>query len=320
MKLQLRSPGETERPVGVLLMTFGTAPTLDDVPAYLASVRGGRPVQEELVVEFRRRFQRVGGSPLIGITHQQAQALELMLNTVGDGARYIVLAGFQHAQPRIEQALQQLAQAGARRIVGIVLSPQCSPTIMAGYLQAMEAARPTLPPDTRVQPVGSWHNEPELLGALAARVGRALEGLTAAKRQASHVLFTAHSLPQHVAEGEPAYIQALHDTARWVAQLAGLGPGEWSFAYQSAGHTREEWLKPDIVDVLPALRDAGCRFVLVAPVQFVADHLEVLYDIDVAAREQAEERGIALARTESLNTDPGFIRALAAVVRRELRR
>jgi ferrochelatase len=159
-----------------------------------------------------------------------------------------------------------------------------------------------------------WHMQPLFLRAVAERIREALEKFPPEERDEVQVLLSAHSMPKRVVEAEPAYIDSLTETAAAVAILAGLPKERWRFCYQSAGHTREEWLKPDFTDVMPQLRDAGTRHVLVAPVQFLADHLEVLYDIDIAARQQAEEAGVKFARIESLNTSPIFIKALAEVV------
>jgi ferrochelatase len=323
---------------GVLLMTFGSPVTLDDVPRYLSSVRGGRPVADELVAEFQRRYRRIGGSPLLAITQAQAAALEARLNEVGDGsdgARYRVAVGMRHAPPFIADALGDLAAAGARRIAAIILSPQYSPIIMGGYLRAVDAARALLPAGTEVAVAGAWHLEPAFLGALAQRVLEALAKLPRAGRERVPVILTAHSLPRSVVDREPEYVEQLFETVEAVARLAGLDGDEaptsrsslagelprgarWRFAYQSAGHTPEEWLKPDLKELLPGLQAAGYQDVLVVPVQFVADHLEILYDIDVAAREEAEEAGLTFHRIESLNCSPLFVDALASVARRTL--
>lgn len=304
---------------GVLLMSFGTAETLDQVPAYLAHVRGGHPAPEELAAEFRRRFQLVGGSPLTRITREQATALQGALNTkTEEGEGYRVCVGMRHAPPFIAEGLEELARAGARRIVAIVLSPQYSSGVMGGYLRAVDAARDSLPAGVTLTVAGPWYDVPAFTEALARRVQEGLTRFEAHERAGLPVVFTGHSLPRRVAESEPGYLDQLRETARSVAGRAGLAPDQWRFAYQSAGHTREQWLAPDLVDVLPVLRAAGHRKVLVAPVQFVADHLEVLYDIDMAAREQGLAIGMELQRIESLNTMPTFIQALASVVRREL--
>jgi len=312
---------QSQSPVGVLLMTFGTAETLADVPAYLSSVRGGRPVPEDLVVEMQRRFSLVGGSPLPRITREQAAALEECLNRPDRSARdsrqprFRVAVGMRHAPPFIKDGLADLIGAGAQRVIGLILSPQYSTVIMGGYLRALESARAEHP-DVQVSVVHSWHDEPAFLDALAQRVQEALGRMDPVDRSQVQLFFTAHSLPRSVADGEPAYIQQLQDTAEWIAERTGLSRERWQFAYQSAGHTPDPWLTPDIKDLFPALAEAGHRRALVVPVQFLADHLEVLYDIDIAASQQAAEAGIELDRTESLNTMPLFIEAMAGVVER----
>ncbi len=331
-----------QTPVGVLLMSFGTAASLDDVPAYLANVRGGKAAPEDLIAEFQRRFARIGGSPLTRITQEQAAALELVLNkepvhnpsalrspkpprgysdqppTREPRSGYIVRVGMRHAPPFIADGLRELAGAGARAVVAVILSPQYSDVIMGGYLRAVAAASEPLG-GVDVAVAGAWQDVDAFLDGLALRLSSALDRLDPDERGQVPVLFTAHSLPRSVADGEPGYIQQLVDTASAVAARAGLSPERWRFAYQSAGHTREEWLTPDLKDLFPGLRADGHRTVVIAPVQFLADHLEILYDIDVAAREEAESVGMSLVRTEMLNCDPTLIRALAVVVARERR-
>ncbi len=306
---------------GVLLMTYGSPATLDDVPAYLASVRGGQPAPEELVREFQRRYRVIGGSPLLQITQQQAAAVEMVLNaTATPGVRYVAGVGMRHAPPFIGEGLAGLVTAGARRIATIILSPQYSPALMGGYHRAVEAALERLPRDIQIHAVGAWHFHPDFLGALADRVREAIDRLPAPVRQTAPILLTAHSLPKAVIDREPGYLQQLQQTVRAVVDLVGLDSGRWLFAYQSAGHTPAEWLKPDLKDLLPQLRQAGHTHVLVVPVQFVADHLETLYDLDVAARAEAEHAGLVFSRIEALNCAPRFIAALADIARRAFER
>ena len=305
-------------PLGVLLMTYGSAGNANEVEGYLRSVRGGKAPDPELVAEFTRRYEVVGWSPLIRITHAQAAALQQRLNADAGAERYLVEAAMLHSEPRVGQVVDRLVEAGAERLLGVVLSPQYSPIIMGGYGRALQAAAaaagvdPGVDPD-RVRVAGAWHDLPAFLDALAERVRQALARLP----DDVPVIFTAHSLPKRVVDQEPGYIDQLKETAEALAKRAGLDSERWQWAYQSAGHTPEEWLKPDLKDLLPGLRTAGHQDVLVAPVQFLADHLEILYDLDVAAREEAEAAGIGYNRIELLNTDPAFIRSLAEVVRRE---
>lgn len=294
---------------GVLLMTYGSPSSLDDVPRYLTAVRGGRAPDPELVAEFTRRYRVIGGSPLVEITTAQADALAARL-----GGRAVVRAGMRFSEPSIERALADLAGEGIDRVVGIILSPQYSPLIMGGYHRAVEAAqRAQGDRAPLVEIAGAWYGEPAFVAALAERILEALGRIPAAERATVPVLLTAHSLPRRVADEEPDYLAQLTETAVAVADRAGLDAKRWQFCWQSAGHEPGEWMKPDFADLMPALRKAGHRSVLVAPVQFLADHLEILYDIDVGARDQAEEVGLRYSRIRSLNTSPRFIDALASV-------
>jgi ferrochelatase len=266
----------------------------------------------ELVDEFTRRYQLIGGSPLIDITTRQAAALSDVLG-------WPVEIGMRFSEPTIPGALAALAGAGVGRVAAIILSPQYSPLLMRGYAEAVDAAATGLgdaAPRTTV--AGAWHEEPMFIDALGCRVVDALSRRPTADRMATHVLMTAHSLPKRVADQEPGYIAQLRATALAVAARAGLADDQWTFCWQSAGHEPGEWMTPDFADLMPKLAAEGYRSVLVAPVQFLADHLEILYDIDVAARQQAKVHGLAFERIASLNVAAPLVDALAAVARRTL--
>jgi ferrochelatase len=302
-----------ERP-GALLMTYGSPASLEreDVHAYLARVRRGREPDEELVDEFSRRYRVIGGSPLVEITRRQAAAL-------ADSLGWPVEVGMRFSEPSILAGLSALAESGVARVAAIVLSPQYSPLLMNGYVTAVEAARTILgdaAPSVTI--AGAWHEEPPFIGALARRVTEALDRLPPIEREAVAVLMTAHSLPRHVADREPDYLAELRATAVAVAARTGLSDQAWSFCWQSAGHEPGEWMKPDFADLMPQIAAAGGRSVLVVPVQFLADHLEILYDVDIGAREQAERCGLAFHRIESLNLDRGLVETLDTVARRTL--
>jgi len=284
---------------GVILMTYGAPAGDEDVAAYLGRVRGREPTPE-LVLEMRRRYRLIGGSPLVEITCAQAEALSRAL-----GSEFRVTAGMRFSAPAIETEVGALVAEGATRIVGVPMSPQWSDRLMAGYERALV--------DSSSVPVAiarSWWCAPFFVAALAAAVRDSLSELAGASPA---IVLTAHSLPRRVFEAEPGYVDELKQTARAVAEKARLE--QWSFAYQSAGHTAEEWLRPDLVDLFPSLAAEGVTDVLVAPVQFLADHLEVLYDLDIAAAAQAREAGLRYHRIAMPNTRPDFIQALAAIVR-----
>ena len=297
---------------GVALLTYGSARDAADVPAYLGRVRQGRTPSDELVAEFQRRYQLIGGSPLISITRRLAAELERQL-----GGDVLVEAGMRFSEPTLAQAVGRLAERGAGRVLGLILAPQYSPIIMGQYNQMLEAAAAAAGLPWRM--VESWHLHPRFIAVLAERLRAGLARFPAELRDRVPVLMTAHSLPKRVVDREPGYIDMLKATAEAVAGQAGLPRERWHFAYQSAGHSPEEWLKPDMLEVLPELARAGHRAVLLAPVQFVADHLETLFDIDIAGREQAEEAGVEhFARVPAPNDSPEFAAALAAIVRAEL--
>jgi len=233
------------------------------------------------------------------------------------GMRFVLFILIPAALPSILAGLTQLAEAGVSKVVAIVLSPQYSPLLMSGYARAIGEARTTMgdmAPEAIV--AGAWHQEPAFVTALADRVADALARLPAGERDPVRILMTAHSLPRRVADTESEYLEQLRATANAVATMAGLTDQQWEFCWQSAGHEPGEWMKPDFADLMPEIAASGGRSVLVVPIQFLADHLEILYDVDVGARQQAESNGVAFHRIESLNAHPDLVEALAAVSRR----
>jgi ferrochelatase len=291
--------------IGVVLMTYGAPTDASDVAAYLTRVRDGTP-SPELVREMRRRYERIGGSPLVAITQDQALRLEAELDP-----GYRVRAGMRFSDPTIDAAVTELTALGCARIVGLCLSPQWSAHLMGGYERSLRRATAARAPHAAVAMVGAWHRARPFVELLATYLNRALAGLPADVP----ILMTAHSLPRRVVETEREYIVQLRETAALVAAQAGLGAERATWAYQSAGHTAEEWLRPDLKELFPDLAAGGHRDVLIVPVQFLSDHLEVLYDLDVAARYEAETCGLRYHRTPMPNADPAFIKALAVIAR-----
>ena len=281
----------------VILMAYGSPERIEDIRAYLEDIREGRPVSDAAVEELTERYRRIGGrSPLDEVTERQRAALERELGLP-------VHVGMKHWRPRIADAVGAAVEGGATLIVGVALAPHYSALSIAGYRERLEAA---LDGRAELRFVESWHDHEPYLDVLADRV----------RGTDAHVVFTAHSLPERIlAMGDP-YRDDLLETSRLIAERAGLD--RWSFAFQSESATGEPWLGPDILDELDSLHARGVRKVLVAPVGFVSDHLEILWDLDVEARERAAELGLELERIESLNDDPAFIRALAALVRSTL--
>ncbi len=278
----------------VIAMAYGSPPTEEDVPAYLADIREGKPVSDQAVAELKERYRRIGGrSPLDEITERQRAGLERELGLP-------VFVGMKHWQPRIAEAVEAALAGGADTIVGLVLAPHYSRLSIAGYRQRLEDA---LGGRAELVFVESWHDHEPFIDVLASRV-RGFDG---------HVVFTAHSLPERILRDGDPYRDQLLETAQLVAARAGLS--DWSFAFQSASATGEPWLGPDILEELERLAANGVRRVLVCPVGFVSDHLEILWDLDVEAREKAAELGLELERIQSLNDDPAFVASLAELVR-----
>jgi protoporphyrin/coproporphyrin ferrochelatase len=283
----------------VVLMAYGSPDRIEDVPAYYADIRGGRPVRPELLADLTERYRRLGiedSNPLNEITEQVRAALARELELP-------VFTGMKHWRPRIADAAEAALDTGAAAIAGLVLAPHYSRLSIGGYRDQLEGA---VAGRAEVVFVESWHLEPSFVELLADRV----------RGTGAHVVFTAHSLPARILdEGDPYEAQLL-ETSRAVAEAAGLS--DWSFSYQSESQTGEPWLQPDILDHLAELRTTGVDDVLVCPIGFVADHLEIRWDIDIEAQEKASELGMRLARIEMPNADPAFVFTLAAIVRRAL--
>jgi protoporphyrin/coproporphyrin ferrochelatase len=283
----------------VVLMAYGSPERLEDVPAYYADIRGGRPIAPERLEDLVARYRALGveqRNPLNEITERTRAALERTLALP-------VFTGMKHWTPRIADAAERAVAGGAETVLGLVLAPHYSRLSIAGYRSQLEdalAGRATL------RFVESWHDFPPFVDVLSTRV----------RGTHRHVVFTAHSLPARVLDDGDPYQEQLFETAALVAQDAGLT--DWSFAYQSESPTGEPWLGPDILDHLVTLKERGVTDVLVCPVGFVSDHLEIRWDIDVEARERASELGLDLERIEMPNADPAFVDALALLVEMEL--
>ncbi|MES1247955.1 MAG: ferrochelatase [Actinomycetota bacterium] len=283
----------------VVLMAYGSPERIVDVPAYYADIRGGRPIAPEHLADLVERYRRLGveeSNPLNLITESTRAGLERELQLP-------VYTGMKHWTPRIADAAERARDAD--RIVGLVLAPHYSALSIKGYREQLEQALGSNAAKLRF--VESWHDEPNFVDLLADKVRGA----------DAHVVFTAHSLPERiVAMGDP-YKDQLLETARLVAERAAIGR-LWSFSFQSESPTGEPWLGPDILDHLRDLHRQGVTKVLVCPVGFISDHLEIRWDIDVEAQDLATELGLELSRIEMPNDSPAMIRTLAGIVRRTL--
>lgn len=295
----------------VLLMAYGTPERLEDVKPYFTHIRGGREPSPEAVENLRARYERVGGgTPLLRITQQVREGLERALNDRGAARR--VYVGMKHWHPYIAETMNEMRRDGMKRVTAVALAPHYSRMSVGAYRHAVEEAQTEMGNPFQLRFVDDWHMEPAFLAMMRDLVARALERFPAPERGNVFVVFTAHSLPVKIREWNDPYERSLLESARAVAESLGLT--RWRFGWQSAGGTREPWLGPDILDVLDTLNSEGATNVLQVPIGFVADHLEVLYDIDIEAKGKAADLGMRLERTELPNARPDFIATLVDVV------
>ncbi|MCI0355674.1 MAG: ferrochelatase [Acidobacteria bacterium] len=292
----------------VLLLAHGSPDSPDDVPEFMNSITGGRAVSAETIQEIQHRYARMGRSPLLEITLRQAAALQREL-------KMPVYTGMRNWKPYITDAVREMAQAGVERGVVICLAPQNSRTSVGLYRRALNEANPTFDVDF----VESWHDHPLLVRAFAEKLAAAWPRTCEELGARTPVVFTAHSVPERTINGGDPYADQARATAALVAmQVSALTVDDWTFAFQSQGRSGGPWIGPTVEETLQGLRAKSHRGVLIQPIGFVCDHVEVLHDIDVCFQEFATQQGMKLWRTESLNDSPTFIAALADVARSRL--
>ncbi len=309
---------DNRRRVAVVLMAYGTPRTPAEIEPYYTDIRRGRPPTPEALADLTARYAAIGGvSPLARLTEAQRDALQAALDDVDPG-RYHVAIGLKHAAPKVEDTAAELANAGFGTIVGLVLAPHFSAYSIGQYLERVRAGVAAAGATTDVVGIESWATEPAFVQFVAHDLRDRLDAMRLASDGHVRVLFTAHSLPQRIIDGGDPYPDELRSTAEAVAAELGLGeatnagPGDWEIAWQSAGRTPEPWIGPDILDVIDRLgAEDAIGGVVVSAVGFVADHLEVLYDLDIEAARRANDAGLAFDRTACVNADPAVIGALA---------
>ena len=300
-----------DSPVGVLVMAYGGPASLEEIPGYLADIRFGRPTPRAVLDEITENYRAIGGaSPLLGATQRQVDALAARL---GDGYRCYL--GMRHWSPWIEDIVGEMLDDGVARAVALVLAPHFSAMSVARYQQKVADGLELYRGAMDVEYVQSYHDHPGLVEAFAARVEEGLSRWDDDERERVHVVFSAHSLPLRVTTSGDPYDEQCRETARLVAERAGLADERWSWSYQSAGRTPEPWAGPDLGEHLENLAGQGVRDVVSVPVGFVSDHVELLYDVDVRAQGVAKRLGLRLERPPALNDDPRFVEVLAAIVR-----
>lgn len=301
-------PSANRSRVGVLVMAHGTPATRDEIEPFYTRIRRGRPPSAEQLADLVRRYQAIGGlSPLAANTRRQVDSLADLLHHDAPG-RYLVRYGAKHTDPSIEVAAGELAAAGVGRIIGLVLTPHRS---VAGSLEYLERARAACG-DTPFVAIEHWYRAPGFVDLTADRVLASLHDLGCHSTERAVVVFTAHSVPTRLVAAGDRYPDEVAESAELVAEVAEVD--DFTVAWQSAGRTPEPWVGPDLAEVLQAVAAEGVRGVVVCPIGFVAEHLEVLYDLDIGARQVAESVGLAFTRTLTPGDDPRFVRVLADVV------
>ncbi|MCB0255954.1 MAG: ferrochelatase [Caldilineae bacterium] len=293
----------------VLLLAYGGPDSLDDIPAYLLDIRGGRETPQHLIDEITERYRLIGGcSPLLPITRSAAAKLQAELDIP-------VYVGMRHWRPFIRETVAQMLADGVDHIIAVCMAPHYSSLSIGAYKARLEEAlaESTASPAVTLEFVDSWYTQPEYLDAVAANVAATLERFPTADRDDVLVVFTAHSLPEFILQRGDPYDRQLHETAELLAQRLLLPADRWTFSYQSAAQTGVPWLGPQIEALIPELAAQDRRNILVAPVGFIADHVEVLYDIDIGVQAIAARSGVRVERPPMLNDSPPLIAALAAI-------
>lgn len=299
-------------PIGVLIMAYGGPNSLEEIPGYLADIRAGRPTSPEVLEEITNNYRQIGGkSPLMEFTQQQIAAVAAQL----DPAIFKCYLGMRHWAPWIEEVVGQMVADGITHAISMVLAPHYSKMSIAKYQDKIREGLEMYHGQIDFLHVNSYHDAPPYIEALANRVQDGLGRWPAAEQNDVHVIFSAHSLPQRIIKMGDPYDSQLRETASLVANRAGLRTDQWSWSYQSAGRSPEPWLGPQLEDYIPELAAQGIKNIVSIPIGFVADHVEILFDIDIEAQRAAREHGIRLERPPALNTDPLFIETLVTQIK-----
>lgn len=300
----------------VLILAYGSPDSVDGIECYLDDIRGGRPMTREFVEEFRHRYSLIGGkSPLTELTFEQAKRTRDELRR--RGYDWPIFVGMRHWSPWIKDAVGQMYINGVEEAVAIVMAPHYSKMSTGRYWARVNEAQEMLGSNIKFTLVDSWYRQPKFLQAVENHVRAGLEKFSPQMRDEVKIVFTAHSLPARLLKMGDPYDDQLKDNAKIVAGR--LGEVDWMFSYQSAAETGEPWLGPQLENVVVELAGAGYKYALVAPIGFVCDHVEILYDIDIEAKQIADEHGLQLERIESMNTTPLFIEAVADAIMEKIK-
>jgi ferrochelatase len=293
-----------------LLLAFGGPHSLAEVEPFLTRLFRGRKPSKEVLERIKERYRLIGGaSPLFKITREQAKRLEKRLGEKGHLFKSYV--GMRYGHPMIEETMKEMLEDGIEEVIAIPMAPFQSRKSTGAYIEEVKRVQKNIGEVLKVSFVVGWHMHPLFLEAIREKVYEGLKGFTPEERKGVHLLFTAHSLPKSIIEKDP-YAREIDESIRGVVE--GLEHRAWKMAYQSKGGGPEDWVGPDVESVLASLSQDGVKRVLIVPIGFVSDHIEILYDIDIVYRETAKSLGIKLKRTTSLNFSEKFVEALSAIV------
>lgn len=296
-------------------MAYGGPNSLEEIPGYLADIRSGRTTPARVLEEIQNNYRQIGGkSPLLEITRRQVEAIQEHF----EASKFKFYLGMRHWSPWIEEAVRDMLADGVTRAISLVLAPHYSKLSIARYQARIAVGLEMYHGQISFAHIESYHDAPGLLQALANRVREGIRRWYPSQCLDVHVVFSAHSLPERIIKMGDPYPEQLQETARLVAEKAGLSKEQWSWSYQSAGRSPEPWLGPQLPEHLEALAKRGIRDVVIVPVGFVSDHVEILYDIDIQAQAAAKESGIRLERPPALNDDPLIIGTLASIIRKKV--
>lgn len=304
----------TEKPViGVLYMAYGGPESLEDLPGYLSDIRSGRTTNTAVLEEITHNYASIGGkSPILGITRAQVEEATQLLNQNGSGIQYKAYIGMRHWSPWIEETVRDMLNDGIQKAVAVVLAPHYSTMSVAKYHQKVKAGLDMFHGHIDFEFIDSYHDAPKYIQAMVNRVKEGIAQFP--EGEDVHVILSAHSLPERILKMGDPYQDQLWESARLIAQGAGLSDDQWSWSYQSAGRSPEPWLGPQLEDHVVDLNAKGVKNVVSVVIGFVSDHVEILYDIDIKTQEVAQELGMKLVRPPSLNTDPLYMETLSELV------
>ncbi|MGQ9645892.1 MAG: ferrochelatase [Thermodesulfobacteriota bacterium] len=294
----------------LLLLAFGGPRSLQEVEPFLTRMMKGRRPSREQLERVRERYRLIGGaSPLLQITQRQAKELERRLTDKGYSFKSYV--GMRYGHPSIEETMREILRDGILEVIAVPMAPFQSRESTGAYIEEVKRVQKKIEEGLRVSFVAGWSLHPLFLEAIREKVREGLMGFTPEERKKVHILFTAHSLPKSIVEKEP-YAREIEEAIQGV--ISGLERHPWGKAYQSRGSGPEEWIGPDVETVLLDLSKKRIEAVLIVPIGFVSDHIEILHDIDIVYREKAKSLGIKLRRTTSLNFSDKFMEALSAII------